>query len=679
MGVPRRPRRSVVRRRYDESGSEPEDDPSPNYKAPSASKSRKKQRVGEPGSEPKAEIQVSRKRPRRRKGFLEKVMESPLELVFEIFSYLYPIDLIRLSRTTKDLRALLLQRSSEFVWKNTRENVKGLPPLPSYMSEPYYANLVFDTHCQCCSQSTTLVQWEAGVRYCKRCLEYSGTFTTQCPDLWSPLLQLVPLFEQKVSVGRYSDRIRSWLHVPSIRLLEEESHKGFGDSWLIRKNEELSSRRANARALEQWAKERAADRSSELEAVRCERFKEVTDRLTALGWGEEIAKLEDVSVLKYHKLVWQAKPLTERIWTNISEILVGHMRSQKAMRIENEERTAIDRRCKLFLSMYQEFASSLPEIPVIPRQADVLLSEPFSVVILNTPLLDAVTEEILKEPFVHFKEIAARWREEKNCELQGVMKKSGFESKLNLATTLFHCESCASRLAYPDVLRHFCCTQLRYISDLDLKKNRYKALWNMPCHTWYADKLRFDQVGFDKATAVVKLCGLDPETATAQDMDDMNPRLTCLQCSSTNRRCIISWRAATARHNPADTWALLTEESDIQQAQELERQAKLHEFQKMYPSEDVKCNHCHIIKARSKLLPHLLSEHNISEVSLEDWTWPLVNTFKLRLYETVMLPKVEPEEEMPPESGSAPVDNRSSESAVVTKSEGEDMSTIQEE
>ncbi len=44
-----------------------------------------------------------------------------------------------------------------------------------------------------------------------------------------------------------------------------------------------------------------------------------------------------------------------------------------------------------------------------------------------------------------------------------------------------------------------------------------------------------------------------------------------------------------------------------------------------------------------------------------------------------MLPKVEPEEEMPPESGSTPIDNRSTESAVVTKSEGEDMSTIQEE
>ncbi len=90
MEVPRRPRRSAIRKRYDELGSEPEDDPSPNCKAPSAGKTRKKRRVGEPGSEPKAEIQVSRERPRKRKGFLEKVMESPLELVFEVSSTLPP-------------------------------------------------------------------------------------------------------------------------------------------------------------------------------------------------------------------------------------------------------------------------------------------------------------------------------------------------------------------------------------------------------------------------------------------------------------------------------------------------------------------------------------------------------------------------------------------------------------
>ncbi|KAK0209124.1 hypothetical protein DFS33DRAFT_1307780 [Desarmillaria ectypa] len=58
-------------------------------------------------------------------------------------------------------------------------------------------------------------------------------------------------------------------------------------------------------------------------------------------------------------------------------------------------------------------------------------------------------------------------------------------------------------------------------------------MYNLPYHTWYADKL-----GFDKATTTIKLCGLDPKTATAQDMDDMDPRFICLQCS-TNGRCVI--------------------------------------------------------------------------------------------------------------------------------------------
>ncbi|KAK0184588.1 hypothetical protein F5146DRAFT_230505 [Armillaria mellea] len=297
------PQRSVVRK-HDELGSELEDDPRPNYKVPSTGKTRKTRRLGELGSKAnRTEIQVSCKRPRRRNGFLEKVVESPLELMFEIFSYLHPIDLIRLSRTTKDLRSLL-QRSSQSVRKNARENVKGLPPLPSYMSEPYYANLLFDAHCQCCSQATILVQWEASVRYCKRCLENSGIFVEpsppvgaslratvlrrtpcDCSSIWS----LYPSGKFAMFFFTDSNSIRSCVF-PSICLLEEESHKGFNDSWLIRKTEELSSRRANARALKQWAKERGAARSFELESVRCKRFKDVTDRLTALGWREEIAK-----------------------------------------------------------------------------------------------------------------------------------------------------------------------------------------------------------------------------------------------------------------------------------------------------------------------------------------------------------------------------------------------------
>lgn len=65
----------------------------------------------------------------------------------QIFSFLHPMDLLNLARTSKDFRILLLQRSSAAAWKTSRLQVYGLPDCPPDMSEPQYANLVFYPHC----------------------------------------------------------------------------------------------------------------------------------------------------------------------------------------------------------------------------------------------------------------------------------------------------------------------------------------------------------------------------------------------------------------------------------------------------------------------------------------------------------------------------------------------------
>jgi len=65
----------------------------------------------------------------------------------QIFSYLEPLDILRLSRTSLDLRNLLTSRSSEHVWRAARLNVHGLPPPPTDLNEMQYANLAFDNHC----------------------------------------------------------------------------------------------------------------------------------------------------------------------------------------------------------------------------------------------------------------------------------------------------------------------------------------------------------------------------------------------------------------------------------------------------------------------------------------------------------------------------------------------------
>ncbi|KAF8968317.1 hypothetical protein BDZ97DRAFT_1612907, partial [Flammula alnicola] len=58
-----------------------------------------------------------------------------------------PLDLLRVARTSKDLRSVLMSRKSIIIWKQSRLNIEGLPECPEDPSEPQYAYLTFDSTC----------------------------------------------------------------------------------------------------------------------------------------------------------------------------------------------------------------------------------------------------------------------------------------------------------------------------------------------------------------------------------------------------------------------------------------------------------------------------------------------------------------------------------------------------
>ncbi|THU81851.1 hypothetical protein K435DRAFT_844588 [Dendrothele bispora CBS 962.96] len=117
--------------------------------------SRKKKTVSGVSLEKKAtEIIVNDKKPekvQRKLGLLHiDATEIPMDIIFEIFAHLGTPDILQLSFTSRDLRNILTAPSSEYVWRNARLNVEGLPPLPPGLSEIQYANLMFDTTCEVC-------------------------------------------------------------------------------------------------------------------------------------------------------------------------------------------------------------------------------------------------------------------------------------------------------------------------------------------------------------------------------------------------------------------------------------------------------------------------------------------------------------------------------------------------
>ncbi|KAF7374985.1 hypothetical protein MSAN_00384600 [Mycena sanguinolenta] len=132
---------------------------------------KKKRRKVAKTTDPASEDQKI-KRVRGRRGILSSLREFPLDIVAEIFGHLNPMDLLNLARTTKEIRGILMSRSSAFIWKESRSHVEGLPDLPPDLCEPQYANLCFSTHChQCLAIPISTIVWSARTRLCKKCIE----------------------------------------------------------------------------------------------------------------------------------------------------------------------------------------------------------------------------------------------------------------------------------------------------------------------------------------------------------------------------------------------------------------------------------------------------------------------------------------------------------------------------
>jgi len=80
---------------------------------------RKKQKVSRTSGENKAPVQdqTNYKRVKGKRGQLKMITEMPMDILFEIFCQLEPIDLLHLSRASKTLRGILVAKDIVHIWK----------------------------------------------------------------------------------------------------------------------------------------------------------------------------------------------------------------------------------------------------------------------------------------------------------------------------------------------------------------------------------------------------------------------------------------------------------------------------------------------------------------------------------------------------------------------------------
>ncbi|KAK7452737.1 hypothetical protein VKT23_012138 [Stygiomarasmius scandens] len=302
----------------------------------------------------KRDEDVKEERPQKlrgKRGVLQKVKDMPLDVLFEIFSYLEPLDILHLARTSYELRDLLMDRTSASVWRAARCNINGLPPLPFDLDEPQYASLCFDNYCHVCMQPRCeQILWQFRIRCCKNCIKTALVSASDLVGVWRTtyartfsVFELVKDYVPYMSVTpwrgpwRGEDKV---YYPPVVRKFRREFKKVEKDSiqldaWVREKKEQYHLLMEHVEQCTQWCKSRHEERKAELDLVRRRRKEEIIKRLKDLGWSDELEHVPDAE-FSSHKLVHQSKDLTEKGWKSISGPLVAYLAAHQQSRLEEE-------------------------------------------------------------------------------------------------------------------------------------------------------------------------------------------------------------------------------------------------------------------------------------------------------------------------------------------------------
>ncbi|KAJ3729704.1 hypothetical protein C8R42DRAFT_706608 [Lentinula raphanica] len=520
----------------DYKGDEEEDDEAPQKKRLRKTVSAMRQRVPEQFRKVRGKL-----------GLLEKLAkEMPLDVILEIFCYLEPGDLLRLARTTRDLRDILMSKSRESIWRLARGNVEELPPRPADLNEPQYANFLFESYCHSCLRSNKrckiTILWNFRMRACRKCLRtFPKVHDARIPG------------DHPLNAHRYNDIF------PTERVIVNNSHRAISnpviverykteydaldpqqdrDAWIISKRNKRLAIEEHSNCCRRWHSIWLDNRADELAALRKDRKKAILNRLEEIGWraeaeliiGDDWYDFDDFSSLKSVK---QSKKLTDQGWHSIKDEIVEFLSNHRDQRMAYKRGDLLCRRVTRIAGMYSDIFSKADLRGPQPTIGDILCDQLFSEFFLQDPLeYDFTDDDIHSKLLELLPEFVDKWRAAKEQELLEIIQGSlplATLNDLHLAITFFECEECSSPpLYYPQILYHYCCVK-HIRAPLDALEYHFRSSMNYK-GPWSHLSIKFNNTYSNRAKALLEKCSLDPDTATSQDIDDANLLFECITC-----------------------------------------------------------------------------------------------------------------------------------------------------
>ncbi|KAG1746741.1 uncharacterized protein EDB91DRAFT_112922 [Suillus paluster] len=470
----------------------------------------------------------------------------------QILSFLHPMDLLNLSRTSKDFRNLLLRRSSASAWKIARLQIEDLPGCPPDMSEPQYANLVFYPHCHDCDKVVRNVLWPLRVRYCPRCIDENTV------NRWSPHGR-IPSFDfdlpNVITYGPGRQSRQLLLKKAHDELLVEHPKTPADEmaAFLTKKRKHAAEVMEHARQCERWSKSVASSRKHELGDLRRNRQNAIIARLTEAGYKPELDYI-DIDWLRDQARTWfrEPKPLTQKSWDRMCPVLITTLDPVRARRLEDK---VYGNRRRILMDEYKKYLQQPPPpgaaFDVMPHAVDVAEFGPFKDLI-TSPESTTIAATSFLSAFQQLPDLVSSWRAKIDHDFLDLVRfpenhgdsgKQKGSDWLQLATAVFVMESGndCRLMMYPDVLLwpgFFSLSSIPQNDELFLLRAK-----QFGCSRW--STAHFSRINvFWGTAAVVQAANLDPKTTRREDMDRLDARFACGKCSTPGRKVVMTWEMA---------------------------------------------------------------------------------------------------------------------------------------
>ncbi|KAJ7327838.1 hypothetical protein DFH08DRAFT_1084570 [Mycena albidolilacea] len=503
-----------------------------------------------------------------------------LDIVLEILGYLHPLELLQLSRTNKAFRELLHAPITELIWRNSfliendpdfaaADSVDPvsapheLPQCPTQMSGLRWAKFLFGPRiCQECGQSGADADHLLLHRVCFSCLEKN--LEDVVPGY--PVNHEIQTAFHRTYRGigdeddeEYPERSGFWRTDGPAVVAQYEACVANGGAeaalCFIEERRELVSKDCDfAMKCDHWALKIRNKYKEEYSEKYDRMTKSVVKRLISEGFDER-----DVRAF-YHidecDILWRMPRLTSKLWHRARPYIVVHIMEARTRRLEREREVRVKRR-KQVIRAVALMALRTP----VPGLRHAYYPPPHTFDAFP-PLAQLINEDS-DEPLTHddprllaaIAEAAGfvdAWVGETQAHMVSLLPNSPPEpgnsfSLLGRATSVFRVT------VWPDL----------WGAVIGWDEARAHLHCFPEVHLHHDILVEFNTRGSAVAAELAVLLGLDPETATAAEMDTAEARFVCSVCppESQGRWRPLTWRDCVVHGNTTHgppSWTLLS-------------------------------------------------------------------------------------------------------------------------